>query len=199
MSGAFFPAALEELIEAFCRLPGVGKKSATRLAFYILNLPAQDAYDFANAVINVKRKIHSCSNCYNLSEEDLCEICKDLSRNHKQICVVEDPASLALIERTKEYQGLYHVIGGVISPLDGIGAEDLHIKDLLDRLKNIDEVILALNPSTEGEATSLYLSRLIKPLGIKTTRLTSGIPLGSHLEFVDELTLGKALKTRMEL
>jgi recombination protein RecR len=199
MSGTLFPAALEELIESFCRLPGIGKKSATRLAFYILNLPDQDAYEFANAVINVKSKIHSCSNCYNLSEEDLCEICKDLSRNHKQICVVEDPASLSLIERTREYQGLYHVLGGVISPLDGIGVENLHIKDLLDRLKNIDEVILALNPSTEGEATSLYLSRLIKPMGIKTTRLTSGIPLGSHLEFVDELTLGKALKTRIEL
>jgi recombination protein RecR len=199
MSGKSFPSVLEDLIEEFSRLPGVGRKSATRLAFYILNLPNEEAYDFANAIINVKRKIKFCTNCYNLSEEDLCGICKDLSRNHKQICVVEDPVSLLLIERTKEYQGLYHVIGGVISPLDGIGADDLHIKDLLERLKDVDEVIIALNPSTEGEATSLYLSRIIKPLGIKITRLASGIPLGSQLEFIDELTLSKALKTRMEI
>ncbi len=199
MENSSFPAALEELSEQFSRLPGIGKKSATRLAFYILNLSEEEVRDFANALLDVKRKIRLCSNCYNITEEHICGICQDLTRNHKQICVVEDPVTLMLIERTKEYRGLYHVIGGVISPLDGIGADDLHIKDLLDRLKNIDEVILALNPSTEGEATTLYLTRLIKPLKIKITRLASGIPHGGQLEFIDEVTLSKALKSRIEL
>ncbi len=164
-----------------------------------MNLTEEEVHESAEAIRNVKKKIHLCTNCYNLTEQDLCGICQDLSRNHRQICVVEDLATLMLIERTKEYKGLYHVIGGVISPLDGIGAEDLHIKDLLDRLSNVEEVILALNPSTEGEATTLYLTRLIKPLQIKVTRLASGIPQGSQLEFIDELTLSKALKSRIEI
>ncbi len=194
-----YSPALEELIGEFGKLPGIGRKTATRLAFYILNISNAEAQDLANAISKAKRNIRFCSNCFNIAEENLCTICKDQSRDPNQICVVEDPSSIMMIEKTNEYKGLYHVLGGVISPLDGISAEDLRIKELLDRIKNTSEVILALNPSTEGEATNIYLSRLIKPMGIKVTRLASGIPLGSHLEFIDELTLSKALKTRVEL
>lgn len=194
-----FPPAVDELITEFSRLPGIGNKTATRLAFHVLDMSEVDARNLANAILNIKQKVHFCSNCFHISEETLCFICKDDSRDHQHICVVEDPASLMMIEKTNEYNGLYHVLGGVISPLDGVGPDDLHIKELLKRLDKNLEVILALNPSTEGEATSIYLTRLIKPMGIKITRLASGIPLGSHLEFIDELTLSKALKSRIEL
>ncbi len=193
-----FPEALQRLIAEFHRLPGIGRKTATRLALHILNAPKEEADALARAILEVKEQIRFCSVCFNITQEDPCEICRDASRNHKQICVVEDAPSIMLIEKTNEYQGVYHVLGGVISPLDGIGPDDLHIKELLQRAREAEEVILALNPSTEGEATSIYLARLLKPLGVKITRLTRGIPLGSSLEYVDELTLTKALKTRSE-
>ncbi|GAB4374283.1 MAG: recombination mediator RecR [Calditrichia bacterium] len=194
-----FPRALQDLIEEFGRLPGIGRKTATRLALHILNSPETEARALAQTIMEVKEKIKLCPRCFNLSEGDLCSICSDATRDQQKICVVEEPASIFMIEKTNEYQGLYHVLGGVISPLDGIGPEDLRIKELLDRAKSADEIILALNPTTEGEATNIYLSRLLKPLGIKVTRLARGIPLGSPLEFIDELTLGKALKARDEM
>jgi recombination protein RecR len=193
------PSALEELIGELGRLPGIGKKTATRLAFHILNTPDNEANELAIAIANLKKRIRFCSICFNLAEEDLCSVCKDTARNRYQICVVEDPSSIVMIDKTNEYNGLFHVLGGVISPLDGISPDDLHIKELLNRLEGAKEIILALNPSTEGEATNIYLARLIKPIGVKITRLASGIPLGSHLEFIDELTLSKALKSRIEL
>jgi recombination protein RecR len=169
------------------------------LSFYILNSDESEALALADAIIQLKKKIQFCSICFNISEQEICVICREMERNRRQICVVEDPGSLIMIEKTNEYQGLYHVLGGVISPLDGIGVENLHINELIGRIKNVDEVILALNPSTEGEATSIYLSKILKPFEVKITRLARGIPLGSHLEFVDELTLSKALKSRLEL
>ncbi|OPX33966.1 recombination protein RecR [candidate division KSB1 bacterium 4484_188] len=190
------PHALQNLVEEFRRLPGIGKKTAMRLALHVLHSSPEEATTFAEAILHVKENIHLCRNCFNFTEKEICSICEDRNRNQRQICVVEDASNIMMIEKTNEYHGLYHVLGGVISPLDGIGPEDLHIKELLERLENVEEVILALNSSTEGEATSIYLSRLMKPLGVKITRLARGIPLGSNLEFVDELTLGKALKSR---
>ena len=199
MSSELYPTTLEELIVEFGRLPGIGRKTAARLAFHILNSDESETLALAKAIIQIKKKIRFCESCFNLSEQETCSICRDQNRNQKQICVVEDPASVIMLEKTNEYNGLYHVLGGVISPLDGVGPENLKIKELLNRAKNCEEVILALNPSTEGEATSIYLSRVLKPYGIKITRLARGIPLGGHLEFVDELTLSKALKSRLEL
>jgi len=193
------PQALNDLIASLARLPGIGRKTATRLAFHILKTNKEEAEQLARAIIKVKREIHFCSQCFNITQQDPCPICRDTQRNRRLICVVEDAESILQIEKTNEYKGLYHVLGGVISPLDGIGPEDLHIKELMQRLEGVEEVILALNPSTEGEATSIYLAKLIKPLGIKITRLARGIPLGSSLEFVDELTLSKALQSRSEL
>lgn len=193
------PQALQQLIAAFGRLPGIGRKTATRLAFHILNESARDSEELAKAILRVKNDIKLCSRCLNFSELDICPICSDSRRNPALVCVVEDSQTILLIEKTNEFKGLYHVLGGVISPLDGVGPEELHIKELLNRLEGVEEVVLALSPSTEGEATSIYLSRLIKPQGIKITRLARGIPLGSSLEFVDELTLSKALQSRSEM
>ena len=193
------PQALQDLISAFAQLPGIGRKTATRLAFHILNSPREEGEHLANTILEVKKKIRLCSQCFNITESDPCPICQDTRRNRRQICVVEDAQTILFIEKTNEYRGLYHVLGGVISPLDGVGPEQLHIKELLRRLEGVEEIILALSPSTEGEATSIYLAKLIKPQGIKITRLARGIPLGSALEFVDELTLGKALQARDEL
>ncbi len=193
-----FPEVLQNLIAEFHRLPGIGRKTATRLALHILNAPEEEAHALARAILEVKKEIRFCSICFNITQEDPCEICRDSSRNHRQICVVEDAPQIMLIEKTNEYQGVYHVLGGVISPLDGIGPEDLHVRELLQRARDAEEIILALNPSTEGEATSIYLAKLLKPLGVKVTRLSRGIPMGSSLEFVDELTLTRALKSRSE-
>ena len=194
-----FPKALDELVAAFNRLPGIGRKTAVRLAFHILKNSRAEAEGLVNAISKVKSKIKLCSQCYNFTETDICGICSDPNRNSRIICVVEDPQDIPLLEKTNEYNGLYHVLGGVISPLDGIGPDDLRIKELLNRLKNINEVIIAINPSTEVEATSIYLAHIIKPMGIKITRLARGVPLGSTLEFVDELTLSKAIQSRDEL
>ncbi len=194
------PEALQQLIQAFSRLPGIGKKTATRLAFHVLKMDKEQAMELARAIQNVKTNIRFCSICYNITETDPCPICRDPLRDKSTICVVESSEDILLIERTNEYKGLYHVLGGVLSPLDGIGPEDLRIKELLNRLTpEVKEVILALNPSTEGEATAIYLARLIKPLNIKITRLARGVPLGSSLEFVDELTLSRAIQSRDEL
>jgi recombination protein RecR len=193
------PQSLQHLIAAFGKLPGIGRKTAARLAFHILTSSMEEGEELARAIQKVKSDIKLCSRCFNFSEHDLCGVCSDPKRNLKTICVVEDSQTILLIEKTNEYKGLYHVLGGVISPLDGIGPEELHIKGLLQRLEGVEEIILALSPSTEGEATSIYLARLFKPQGIKITRLARGIPLGSSLEFVDELTLSKALQSRSEL
>ncbi len=194
------PEALQQLIQAFSRLPGIGKKTATRLAFHVLKMDKEQAMELARAIHRVKTNVRLCSICFNITESDPCPICSDPLRDRSTICVVESAEDIILIERTNEYKGLYHVLGGVLSPLDGIGPEDLRIKELLNRLTpEVKEVIIALNPSTEGEATAIYLARLIKPLQIKITRLARGVPLGSSLEFVDELTLSRALQSRDEL
>ena len=199
MNRNVLPSALDDLIEELSRLPGIGRKTATRLAFHLLKVQDHHAENLANAILQMKKKVHLCPICFNLTEHETCNICSDVNRNKNQICVVEDSESLIMIEKTNQFDGVYHVLGGVISPLDGVGAEDLNIKSLLARLESVNEVILALNPSTEGEATTIYLARLIKPLHIKVTRLARGIPLGGHLEFVDELTLTKALQARDEV
>ena len=193
------PPSLQQLIAAFHRLPGIGKKTATRLAFHILKAGPEEAKLLAQALLRVTKEVRLCSQCFNITETDPCPICADPRRDKRLICVVEDPQDVWRIERTNEFKGLYHVLGGVISPLDGVGPENLRIKELLQRLHHIEEVIVALNPSTEGEATALYLSRLIKPMGIRVTRLARGVPMGSSLEFVDEVTLGKALQSRDEI
>ena len=199
MNRNVLPSALDDLIEELSRLPGIGRKTATRLAFHLLKVQDHHAENLANAILQMKNKVHLCPICFNLTEHETCNICSNVNRNKDQICVVEDSESLIMIEKTNQFDGVYHVLGGVISPLDGVGAEDLNIKSLLARLESVNEVILALNPSTEGEATTIYLARLIKPLHIKVTRLARGIPLGGHLEFVDELTLTKALQARDEV
>jgi recombination protein RecR len=199
MPDILLPEVLADLINELGRLPGIGRKTASRLAFHILEADKEEALLLARTIVKLREKICFCTVCFNLAEGELCSICQDSSRNQKLICVVEDVAGLIMIERTNEFKGLYHVLGGVISPLDGISAKNLNIEELLPRAKLVDEVILALNPSTEGEATSIYLSKLLKPMNVRVTRLARGIPLGGHLEFVDELTLSKALKSRLDI
>ena len=192
---------LARLIEQFERLPGVGKKSAQRLAFYVLNLPKEKAAEFAASIIEAKEKIHKCSTCQNLTENELCPICEDASRDRSLVCVVEDARDILAFERTKEYGGLYHVLHGLISPMDGVGPEQLHIKELIARVNKgeLKEAIMATNPTVEGEATAAYLAKLLKPLGLKVTRLAYGIPVGGNLEYADEVTLYRALEGRSEI
>lgn len=188
----------EQLIEQFSQLPGIGRKTAQRLAMYILKLPKEEVSKMAQSLLDVKEKIRYCSSCWNFTEENPCRICSNTKRDHSTICVVEEPNDVLAIEKTNEYRGIYHVLGGSLSPLDGIGPEDLKVKELLTRMTNsISEVILALNPNIEGEATTMYLTRLLKPLGIKVTRLARGIPVGGDLEFADEATLSRALEERV--
>ena len=198
---SFFPASLENLIDKFASLPGVGKKSAQRLAFYVLNLSDEDAYSFADAITSAKRNVHCCSVCQNMTENDVCPICSSQSRDKSTICVVSEPRDVLSIERGREYNGLYHVLHGVLSPMSHIGPDDIKIKELLVRVADSDvsEVIMATNPDTEGEATAMYISRLLKPFGIKITRLAYGIPVGSNLEFADDATLNKAIEGRTEI
>ena len=191
---------LEQLVEEFSRLPGVGRKSAHRMAMYILKQPKDEVQRMASALLNLKERIQFCSSCWNFTEENPCRICANPKRDRSVICIVEDPNDVIALERTNEFKGLYHVLGGSLSPLDGIGPDDLKIKELLARTgPSVTEIILALNPNVEGEATTIYLSRLIKPLGIKLTRLARGIPVGGDLEFADELTLARALEGRVEV
>ena len=192
---------LTKLIEHFERLPGVGKKSAQRLAFYVLNMPKEKAEDFAASILDAREKIHYCSVCQNITDQQVCSLCQDPSRDHSTVCVVEDPRDVLAFERTKEYNGVYHVLHGLISPMDGVGPDALYIKELLSRIgpEKIQEVIMATNPTVEGEATAMYISRLLKPLGVKVTRLAYGIPVGGNLEYADEVTLYRALEGRNEL
>lgn len=197
----YFVPPLASLIEEFSKLPGIGKKTAQRLAFYVLNMDTNDAEELAKAIINAKRKIKYCSVCSNLTDTDPCALCKDSKRDQTTICVVEDPRDVIALEKTKEFHGLYHVLHGSISPMEGIGPEDIKIKELLQRIQglNVEEVILATNPTIEGEATAMYISKLLKPLGIKTTRIAHGIPVGGDLEYADEVTLSRALEGRREI
>ena len=192
---------LTRLLEQFERLPGIGKKTAQRLAFYVLGLPQEKAQEFANAILDAKEKIKRCAVCQNLTDEELCPICRSADRDRSILCVVEDPRDVIAFERTKEYHGLYHVLHGLISPMDGIGPEQLTIKELLARLQSgeVQEVVMATNPTVEGEATAMYVARLLKPLGIKVTRLAYGIPVGGNLEYADEVTLYRALEGRSEI
>ena len=189
---------LTKLTECFARLPGIGRKSAQRLAFHILRMPEEEAKAFANAILEAREKIGYCEICKNITDTPRCAICSDETRDKSTVCVVEDPRDVIAIERTKEYHGLYHVLGGLISPMDGIGPENLFIKALLARLGDgtEQEVIMATNPTVEGEATAMYLSRLIKPMGIKVSRLAYGIPVGGNLEYADEVTLYRAIEGR---
>ncbi len=192
--------SLETLIDELSRLPGIGRKTAQRLAIYIMKLPREEVVVMAKALVNIKDKVKNCSVCSNFTEEDPCFICSSLKRDRTIICVVEEPNDVIAIEKTNDFSGLYHVLGGALSPLDGIGPEDLKIKELLQRINdNTSEIILALNPDVEGEATTLYLSRLLKPIGIKLTRIARGIPIGSDLEFADEATLARAIEGRVTI
>ncbi|MBO4854200.1 MAG: recombination protein RecR [Oscillospiraceae bacterium] len=197
----YFPAPLERLVEQFARLPGIGSKSAQRLAFHVLELPDEDARAFADAIVAAKRSVTLCPVCQNLTEGGLCPICSSPKRDSSVICVVADSRDVIALERSREFNGHYHVLHGVLSPMNHVGPDDLHIKSLLDRVSagGIEEVIMATNPDTEGEATALYLSRLLKPFGVKVTRLAYGIPVGGHLEFADDATLMRALAGRQEL
>ena len=192
---------LDNLIDQFAKIPGVGRKSAQRMAFYILNLPLDDARMFSESILNVKKQIIKCKICQNISETEECSICTNENRNKSTICVVQDPKDLLAFERIGEYKGLYHVLHGLISPMDGIAPDDLTIKELLSRLTDdsVKEVIMATNPTIEGEATAMYLAKLIKPLNIKVTRLAYGIPVGGNLEYADDLTLNRALEGRCEI
>ena len=194
-------APLSKLVEQFERMPGIGHKTAQRMAFHVMGLTKEQAQDFAQAILDAKEKIRCCQVCQNLSDAPVCSICGNESRDHKVICVVEDPRDVMAFEKTREYEGLYHVLHGVISPMDGIGPEQLRIKELLSRVGSgeVEEVIMATNPTVEGEATAMYLSRLLKPMGIKVTRLAYGIPVGGNLEYADEVTLSRALEGRSEL
>ena len=197
----YYAAPLETLIEQFQRLPGIGRKSAQRLAFHVLSLPEGGAEAFAQAILDARGSIHTCRVCQNLTEGDLCSICADQRRDKTTICVVTDPKDLIAIERTREYHGLYHVLHGVISPLNDVGPEQLKIRELLHRVAegDVQEIIMATNPDTEGETTALYLTRLLKPFNVKVTRLAYGVPVGGHLEFSDEVTLTRALEGRREI
>ena len=192
---------LTRLIEQFEKLPGVGRKGAQRLAFYVLGLPKEKAREFAEAILDAHEKIKKCPVCQNLTDADLCPVCMDPARDKSTICVVEDPRDVIAFERTREYKGVYHVLHGLISPMEGIGPEQLTIKELLARLGDgtVKEVIMATNPTVEGEATAMYLARLIKPMGIRVSRLAYGIPVGGNLEYADEVTLYRALEGRSEL
>ncbi len=198
----YFPPALENLVEQFARLPGIGNKSAQRLAFFVLSLPEEDTRAFADAIISAKTAIHCCPVCQNLTEGDgPCSLCRSPKRDAGTICVVADPKDVIAMERSREYRGLYHVLHGVISPMNHVGPDDLHIKSLVERIAagGVNEVIMATNPDTEGEATAMYLSRLLKPFEVRTTRLAYGIPVGSHLEFADDATLMRALEGRRDM
>lgn len=196
-----YPRPIAKLIDGFMRLPGIGPKTASRLAFYVLDMKEDDVLDFAKALVDAKRSLGYCSICCNITDSDPCRICDDSSRDQTTICVVQDAKDVIAMEKMKEYNGLYHILQGAISPMDGIGPEDIKIAELLKRLQDerVKEVIVATNPNIEGEATAMYLSRLIKPTGISVTRIAHGLPVGGDLEYADEVTLSKAIEGRRPL
>ena len=198
---SYYSPTIERLIENFEKLPSIGHKTATRLAFYMLNLNEEGINEFINSITEAKKKLKYCSKCFNITDTDPCPICSNPKRDQSIICVVEDVKDVVAMERTHEFKGVYHVLHGSISPMNGVGPEDIKIKELLERLKDTDvkEIIIATNPRVEGEATAIYLSKLIKPIGIKVTRIAHGIPDGGDLEYSDEVTLSKALEGRREL
>ena len=197
----YFPAALQELADQFARLPGIGGKTAQRLAFHVLSLPLEDAQDFADAIIAAKNTVHTCPMCQNLTDREICPICDDDLRDKGVICVVAEPKDVIAMERSREFNGVYHVLHGVISPLNHVTQDDIRIKELLHRVGSgqVREVIMATNPDTEGEATAMYISRLLRPMEVKVTRLAYGVPVGSQLEYADEVTLSRALEGRQEI
>ena len=198
---SMYSPSIEKLIQSFEKLPSIGNKTAARLAFYILNASEEETNDFISSIVNAKKNLKYCSKCYNISDTDPCPICANPKRDQTEICVVEDVKDIIAMEKTHEFRGVYHVLHGSISPMNGIGPDDIKIKELLARLMDgtVKEVILATNPRVEGEATAMYLSKLIKPLGIKVTRIAHGIPVGGDLEYTDEITLTKALEGRREI
>lgn len=197
----FFPAALQNLTDQFARLPGIGGKTAQRLAFHVLELPLEDAQAFANAILEAKKQVHTCPICQNLTDREVCPICDDDSRDKSTVCVVAEPRDVIAMERSREYRGVYHVLHGVISPLNHVTQENIKIRELLKRVASgkIHEIIMATNPDTEGEATAMYISRLLRPMEVKVTRLAYGVPVGSQLEYTDEVTLSRALEGRQEM
>ena len=197
----YFPAALQELADQFARLPGIGGKTAQRLAFHVLGLPEVDVQNFADAILKAKRTVHTCPVCQNLTDREICPICDDDLRDQGLICVVAEPKDVIALERSREFTGVYHVLHGVISPLNHISQDDIKIKELLHRVGSgqVREVIMATNPDTEGEATAMYISRLLRPMEVKVTRLAYGVPVGSQLEYADEVTLSRALEGRQEI
>jgi len=197
----YYPEPIAKLIESFSRLPGIGSRTAGRLAFHVLRMNEDDVVNFAKALVNVKRNLHYCSICCNITDVDPCRVCNDKNRDRSVICVIQEPKDLVAMERMKEFNGYYHVLHGAISPMEGIGPDDIHVAELLKRLSDEDvkELILATNPNIEGEATAMYLSRLIKPFGIRITRIAHGLPVGGDLEYADEVTLSKAIEGRREI
>ena len=196
-----FPAVLERLTEQFARLPGIGGKTAQRLAFHVLSLPKEEAQEFAQAIVEARETVRTCQVCQNITDREVCDLCRDSQRDQGLICVVAEPRDVIAMERSREFNGVYHVLHGVISPLNHMGPDQLRIRELLDRVAkgNVREVIMATNPDTEGEATAMYISRLLRPLEVKVTRLAYGIPVGSQLEYADEITLLRALEGRREI
>lgn len=194
----YFPASLQNLTDQFARLPGIGGKTAQRLAFHVLELPQEEAQAFADAILEAKRRVHTCPICQNLTDREICPICDDHTRDRSVICVVAEPKDVIAMERSREFNGVYHVLHGVISPLNHVSQDDIKIKELLTRVGQgeVREVIMATNPDTEGEATAMYISRLLRPMEIKVTRLAYGVPVGSQLEYADEVTLSRALEGR---
>ncbi len=197
----YFPAALQSLTDQFARLPGIGGKTAQRLAFYVLSLPMEEAQDFADAIICAKKEVHTCPVCQNLTDREICPICGDETRDKGVICVVAEPKDVIAMERSREFRGVYHVLHGVISPLNHVTQDDIKIRELLLRMGSgqVREVIMATNPDTEGEATAMYISRLLRPMEVRVTRLAYGVPVGSQLEYADEVTLSRALEGRQEI
>ena len=197
----YFPAALQDLADSFARLPGIGGKTAQRLAFHVLGMPDGDAQAFADAIVEAKRTVHTCPVCQNLTDRQVCPICTDETRDKSIICVVAEPRDVIAMERSREFGGVYHVLHGVLSPLNHVTQEDIRIKELLQRVSTgeVKEIIMATNPDTEGEATAMYISRLLRPMEVKVTRLAYGVPVGSQLEYADEVTLSRALEGRKEI
>ena len=198
---ALYIKSVENLINEFRKLPGIGPKSAKRIVFFLLKLSHSDIVKFSKNLIEMKEKVKFCSQCYSLTEEDICHICRDQSRDRKKICIVEEVSDVIIVEKTGEYRGLYHVLGGLLSPIENVGPDEIRVPRLLERVKanNIEEVIIAVNPTVEGESTAMYLKKILVPLRVKVTKLASGLPVGSDLEYADEITIGRAISDRREL